>query len=57
MSISYIEMNQLKVFLRIYGCFDIFDILDLICTTYFCFCKSLGKVCSYSFEIANGIRI
>jgi hypothetical protein len=54
MCISYFEM---KVLVSIYGCFDIFNILDHICSTYLVFTSLLEKSFQILLQLANDIRI
>jgi hypothetical protein len=50
MCISYSEMKE---FLSIRGCFDIFNISDHICTTYLVFANLLEKTFQILLQLAN----
>jgi hypothetical protein len=52
-----LELNQLKVFLGIHGCFLLVNILDHICATLLAFANPLEKYFQILLQIANGIRI
>jgi hypothetical protein len=58
MCIGYLELNQLKISLDMNGLsFLLFNILDLICTTYFVFANPFGKLFQSLLQIVKGIGI